>query len=736
MSSNYGGIEWHFLKIPTKFSHAALILIFLAGFWLVAMPAAWAQDQCLITGDYALEFTEKDKDYVTINVADPLNPPDFALGITIEAWVEITSATPESNKEKAVVALATNDPAFQGDTKTSWRAASLYLRKDDPTSWGFRVCASHPDCAEVETATGQLSVGPLFHIAATFNGTWIRLYQDGSLIVEENVSSQLSSTIIDPASNVTVNRWVGSNALINAETRLWNRALLQGEIQSQGNCSLDASQPGSFPYLVGYWRFDEGSGKEVTDCSYKDYWQVGQFGLRRAAPVWVGNFPIGNNIQPAANEDCYFIIKYTDGSQDGSEVNGCTIVETTDSQDGSLSIEPRGVLTNDTDPDGDDSALTAARDETCTDPTKGVLSSLTSDGSVSFSWDADGDGASDYAGTFESPVEDSFTYKAFDGCDYSDPGTVTMKVGAIPLDNCPGISNPNQNDSDNDAVGDACDNCLNDPNPSQTDSDQDGVGDVCDNCPDTYNPTQSDVCEIPAAAATTEGTCCISYEGDSNFWTIHPEKLVRYYCETKSGKALQVAHADPSIAIIDNENGTYSGDVLFVTPPQTLCVDIPRDYLDPKDLEKAGEVKCWCQFQNPIKLGEIVRYNKVNSEEITLNKTVQVDFKPGASNVFDCGNPGREPVAVYSTGDFCACDIDPATITMADAPVAISGSGYMAECTDVNGDGLSDLILHFNTQDMQVFAGDQAMLFKGQTYNRQISVVGKDLVSAKNCSNK
>ncbi|MEM9175353.1 MAG: thrombospondin type 3 repeat-containing protein [Myxococcota bacterium] len=47
-------------------------------------------------------------------------------------------------------------------------------------------------------------------------------------------------------------------------------------------------------------------------------------------------------------------------------------------------------------------------------------------------------------------------------------------------DNCPAITNPDQDDSDGDEVGDLCDNCPNDANPNQTDTDGDGIGDACD----------------------------------------------------------------------------------------------------------------------------------------------------------------------------------------------------------------------------------------------------------------
>lgn len=77
------------------------------------------------------------------------------------------------------------------------------------------------------------------------------------------------------------------------------------------------------------------------------------------------------------------------------------------------------------------------------------------------------------------------------------------------IDNCPEISNPGQEDSDLNGVGDACEPVptaeVNDPAFIPSDLDADGYADDVDNCPDVYNPEQEDwdgngvgdACDVP-----------------------------------------------------------------------------------------------------------------------------------------------------------------------------------------------------------------------------------------------
>jgi hypothetical protein len=73
--------------------------------------------------------------------------------------------------------------------------------------------------------------------------------------------------------------------------------------------------------------------------------------------------------------------------------------------------------------------------------------------------------------------------------------------GALPDDQCDGLDNDcdgvaddDQPDSDGDEVGDCTDNCPDDPNPGQEDGDGDLIGDVCDCAPE--DPTNAPPTEL------------------------------------------------------------------------------------------------------------------------------------------------------------------------------------------------------------------------------------------------
>ncbi|MHC4366984.1 MAG: hypothetical protein ACYSW8_05120 [Planctomycetota bacterium] len=82
---------------------------------------------------------------------------------------------------------------------------------------------------------------------------------------------------------------------------------------------------------------------------------------------------------------------------------------------------------------------------------------------------------------------------------------------------------------------------------------------------------------------------------------------------------------------------------------------------------------------------------------------VQIDIKPGSDdNTINLGSNGVIPVAILSTADFDATAIDADTVSLAGAGVAVRGKGNkaLAHQEDVNGDGLLDLVVKVETENL------------------------------------
>jgi hypothetical protein len=99
---------------------------------------------------------------------------------------------------------------------------------------------------------------------------------------------------------------------------------------------------------------------------------------------------------------------------------------------------------------------------------------------------------------------------------------------------------------------------------------------------------------------------------------------------------------------------------------------------------------------------------------------VEIDIKPGSDpNSINLRSKGNVPVAIFSTPAFDATTIDPATVTLADAPVrAVGRKGErQAAAEDVNGDGLMDLLVHIDTQALVLAPGAVEAVLTGTTYD-------------------
>lgn len=114
---------------------------------------------------------------------------------------------------------------------------------------------------------------------------------------------------------------------------------------------------------------------------------------------------------------------------------------------------------------------------------------------------------------------------------------------------------------------------------------------------------------------------------------------------------------------------------------------------------------------------------------------VSLDIKPGSfPNSINPSSRGRIPVAILTTdaGDnedtFDATTVDPLTVRF--GPDGAEAAHHSLE--DVDGDGDSDLVLHFSIQDTGIQCGDVSATLTGETFDGQ-AIQGTDAIRTVGC---
>jgi hypothetical protein len=104
-----------------------------------------------------------------------------------------------------------------------------------------------------------------------------------------------------------------------------------------------------------------------------------------------------------------------------------------------------------------------------------------------------------------------------------------------------------------------------------------------------------------------------------------------------------------------------------------------------------------------------------SAETTTIVSIAAIDIKPGSEvNPINPFSNGVIPVAVLASDTFDAMDVDVATLAFGPdgAAPAHDQGGHFA---DVNGDGLTDLMAHFPTQETGLAMGDSEACLAGET---------------------
>lgn len=117
---------------------------------------------------------------------------------------------------------------------------------------------------ELTTTTTPLVLNAWQHVAATYDGSEMKVYVDGNLIQSQSTSISFSA----PNNDLTIGSWAGGlgstfDGKID-EARVWSVAKTQSEIQASMNSCLTGSETG----LAAYYQFEDGAGSStLTDIS-------------------------------------------------------------------------------------------------------------------------------------------------------------------------------------------------------------------------------------------------------------------------------------------------------------------------------------------------------------------------------------------------------------------------------------------------------------------------------------
>ncbi|MEE9463895.1 MAG: LamG-like jellyroll fold domain-containing protein, partial [Bacteroidales bacterium] len=184
-----------------------------------------------------------DDDYVnvTTTTSDELNPVEL---LTLECWVYLNEV-PSSSHDPHLI--------------SRFNCYSLTIAPN-----GHARAYMHNDEGDwfLQDGTTTITTNKWYHLAATYDGSHMRVFVNGRM--------EDSTAVWDTMARTTANFRIGArnayvtntntNGIID-EARVWDIPRTESEIQS----SMNRTIPGSTPGLVGYWRFDDGSGTNA-DC--------------------------------------------------------------------------------------------------------------------------------------------------------------------------------------------------------------------------------------------------------------------------------------------------------------------------------------------------------------------------------------------------------------------------------------------------------------------------------------
>ena len=227
-----------------------------SGLFLAFMAASLLANAQCIPNTNSLSFSAGSVNFTT----DTNLAPDST--ITVEAWIK-ASAWGINNYDNTILC------------KHSWSLGEqgYVLRCGNNGQLDFTVCGKDNTGASISwvsanSPTASMTANTWFHVAGSYDGDSVRVFVNG---VQKGATSLPTGMIAGTAYPIRIGRLSDQgqsqtryfSGLID-EVRVWDRALTASEILSRYNKQIDPTvQTG----LVGYWRFNEGTGTNLTDLS-------------------------------------------------------------------------------------------------------------------------------------------------------------------------------------------------------------------------------------------------------------------------------------------------------------------------------------------------------------------------------------------------------------------------------------------------------------------------------------
>ncbi len=280
-----------------------------------------------------------------------------------------------------------------------------------------------------------------------------------------------------------------------------------------------------------------------------------------------------------------------------------------------------------------------------------------------------------------------------------------------PEDNCPSISNADQEDTDSDSLGDACDNCIDDANLDQADFDGDGIGDICDDDMDNDGvPNSNDNCnDTPIGDVVDVNGCTIFTLPINNFSLISISET----CRNANNGKIEIS-ADQSL----NYTVQLIGDNLNIT--ESFTDEIEFDNLKAGSYELCFKVLSQSNYERC--------YNVTINEPEDLSVLSRVDH---SRNKVALNLNGANIFNIEFNGDIFTTSSSEIEL------ILIKGENKLKVFTDKTCQGIYEEVIHsFN--DIKIYpnpvTNGELKVFIGKSSEKIIqlklySLVGQEIIS-------